>query len=146
MKKNCFICSFILLFVLFCITFISACGRSRSHRYTDCWVDATWVISQNDSILYKKCMPYFLAEGDTLCIKTTYEDGPSVGRIYLSGYKNGSYQEIKQSTNYDVNWIWRADTSDTVMLGIVNTSSNDTLQIKVRIDKIWWYTDNTVFP
>lgn len=154
MKKNSFTYSVILFFVLLCITFIFACGRTSSSgktkRYEAYWIDTTWIIPQSDSIIWKHGRIIISTtqwrEGDTLRVISTREKGPYTGRIYFSKYKNSSYQEIKKDTVYDVNWSWAADTSDTVMVGVVNTSSNDSLQVKIKIGKIQWYTDPAVLP
>ncbi|MDD5528675.1 MAG: hypothetical protein PHX21_01440 [bacterium] len=142
MKKNYF---FILSICSMCfIVFTLACNapKKKPYRYNDCWVDTVWTISQNDSIIWRHCW----GEGDTLYVKTTHESGPSVGRISLSEYKDSSYKEITKDTLYNVDWGWKADDPDTVMLVVVNTSSSDTLKIEIKINKIWWYTDPALLP
>ena len=154
MKKKFFIFS---ICSIFCTVFIFGCRSSSAGRHRDegYWVDTTWTIPQNDSIIWKHSrieanipQGYTICwyEGDTLHCKATREAGPSVGRIFLNGYKDSSYKEIKKDTIYNVEWRWKADASDTVMFAVVNTSSVETLQIKVKISKIYWHTDPGGIP
>ncbi|MDD2889851.1 MAG: hypothetical protein PHE49_04325 [bacterium] len=151
MKKNYFfilsICSmFFMIFTLACNA-----PKKKPYRYNYTWVDTTWVIPQNDSIVWKRGKIIIQTpqwdEGDTVYVNVSHENGPLSGHISFREYKDSSYAEIKEDTVYNVNWVWIGNNaSDTVVLAIVNTSSNDSLQVKVDINRAHWYTDPAVLP
>lgn len=156
MKKNCFFVFSICILLFIAFTF--ACGRRTTRekiRKEAHWVDTTWIIPQNDSIVWKHSriktyipQGYGICwyEGDTLHFNSIREDGPYSGRVFLNVYKDSNYKEIIKDTLYNFDWQWKADTSDTVIFGIVNNSSKDTLQIKIKISRIYWYTEPIVIP
>ncbi|MDD2889783.1 MAG: hypothetical protein PHE49_03980 [bacterium] len=138
----------VFAFLIFCLP---SCRKIPPERLLYRQVDSTWIIPENDSVMWKraKAMPsnsVAYAKEDTLHINITHEDGPSAGRVVLSAHETEGYEDIKKDTTYAVDWYWKIDNCDTLLFKIVNTSSSDTLKVKTKIEIIDWTVEGDANP